>query len=131
MYRQFDLKPNHLPVSDQPGHRRRHRRRTRWRRTPRPRPRSLKCWRAAAAGAAEMDAYERVLGDAMAGDATLFAREDYVEEAWRIVDPVLKAETPVFQYEPQTWGPQRGRAGHAARRLAQPGDERVAEGSRR
>ena len=35
----------------------------------------------------EMDAYERVLGDAMAGDATLFAREDYVEEAWRIVDP--------------------------------------------
>ena len=38
----------------------------------------------------EMDAYERVLGDAMAGDATLFAREDYVEEAWRIVDPVLK-----------------------------------------
>ena len=39
----------------------------------------------------EMDAYERVLGDAMAGDSTLFAREDYVEEAWRIVDPVLKA----------------------------------------
>ena len=45
-------------------------------------------------GAGEMDAYERVLGDAMAGDATLFAREDYVEEAWRIVDPVLKAGTP-------------------------------------
>ena len=39
-------------------------------------------------GAEEMDAYERVLGDAMMGDATLFAREDYVEEAWRIVDPV-------------------------------------------
>src|SRR5581483_10092179 len=37
-------------------------------------------------GAGEMDAYERVLGDAMEGDATLFAREDYVEEAWRIVD---------------------------------------------
>jgi glucose-6-phosphate 1-dehydrogenase len=53
----------------------------------------------------EMDAYERVLGDAMAGDATLFAREDYVEEAWRIVDPVLKAGTPVYQYEPNTWGP--------------------------
>src|SRR5262249_27015230 len=34
-------------------------------------------------GADEMDAYERVLGDAMAGDATLFAREDYIEEAWR------------------------------------------------
>ena len=54
----------------------------------------------------EMDAYERVLGDAMAGDATLFAREDYVEEAWRIVDPVLKAGTPVYEYEPATWGPR-------------------------
>jgi glucose-6-phosphate 1-dehydrogenase len=53
----------------------------------------------------EMDAYERVLRDAMAGDATLFAREDYVEEAWRIVDPVLKANTPVYDYEPGTWGP--------------------------
>ena len=55
--------------------------------------------------AEEMDAYERVLGDAMAGDATLFAREDYVEEAWRIVDPVLKAGTPIHEYEPNTWGP--------------------------
>jgi len=55
--------------------------------------------------AGEMDAYERVLGDAMEGDATLFAREDYVEEAWRIVDPVLKSGTPVFEYEPNTWGP--------------------------
>jgi glucose-6-phosphate 1-dehydrogenase len=53
----------------------------------------------------EMDAYERVLGDALAGDATLFAREDYVEEAWRIVDPVLKGVTPVYEYEPNTWGP--------------------------
>ena len=52
-----------------------------------------------------MDAYERVLRDAMAGDATLFAREDYVEEAWRIVDPVLKANAPVYEYEPGTWGP--------------------------
>jgi glucose-6-phosphate 1-dehydrogenase len=55
--------------------------------------------------AEEMDAYERVLGDAMAGDATLFAREDYVEQAWRIVDPVLKQVTPVYQYDPKTWGP--------------------------
>ena len=55
--------------------------------------------------AKEMDAYERVLGDAMRGDQTLFAREDYVEEAWRIVDPVLKAGTPVQEYEPGTWGP--------------------------
>jgi glucose-6-phosphate 1-dehydrogenase len=53
----------------------------------------------------EMDAYERVLRDAMAGDATLFAREDYVEEAWRIVDPVLKGNTPVHEYDPCTWGP--------------------------
>ena len=53
----------------------------------------------------EMDAYERVLRDAMAGDATLFAREDYVEEAWRIVDPVLKASNPVYEYDPGTWGP--------------------------
>ena len=54
----------------------------------------------------EMDAYERVLGDAMQGDRMLFAREDYVEEAWRIVDPVLKAEADVFGYEPGTWGPK-------------------------
>jgi glucose-6-phosphate 1-dehydrogenase len=56
-------------------------------------------------GAGDMDAYERVLGDAMAGDPTLFAREDYVEEAWRIVDPVVKAGTPLSEYEPGTWGP--------------------------
>jgi glucose-6-phosphate 1-dehydrogenase len=56
--------------------------------------------------AGEMDAYERVLGAAMEGDATLFAREDYVEEAWRIVDPVLKANTAVYEYEPNTWGPK-------------------------
>jgi glucose-6-phosphate 1-dehydrogenase len=56
--------------------------------------------------AAEMDAYERVLGDAMAGDATLFARQDYVEEAWRIVDPILKLNTPVYEYAPGTWGPK-------------------------
>jgi glucose-6-phosphate 1-dehydrogenase len=56
--------------------------------------------------AAEMDAYERVLGAAMEGDATLFAREDYVEEAWRIVDPVLRMSTPVYQYQTNTWGPR-------------------------
>jgi glucose-6-phosphate 1-dehydrogenase len=53
----------------------------------------------------EMEAYERVLGDAMAGDTTLFARQDYVEEAWRIVDPVLKADTPLYEYEKGAWGP--------------------------
>jgi glucose-6-phosphate 1-dehydrogenase len=63
----------------------------------------------------EMEAYERVLGDAMAGDATLFAREDYVEEAWRIVDPVLNKITPVYPYEPKTWGPNE------AERVTPPG----------
>jgi len=56
-------------------------------------------------GTGEMDAYERLLASAMEGDATLFAREDYVEEAWRIVDPVLKSGTPIFEYETNTWGP--------------------------
>jgi glucose-6-phosphate 1-dehydrogenase len=55
---------------------------------------------------ADMDAYERVLGAAMEGDATMFAREDYVEEAWRIVDPVLKMSTPIHQYQANTWGPR-------------------------
>jgi len=64
----------------------------------------------------EMEAYERVLTDAMAGDATLFARQDYVEEAWRIVDPVLKAATPLYSYEPHTWGPTE-----ANTQLAPPG----------
>jgi len=54
----------------------------------------------------EMDAYERILADALQGDSMLFAREDYVEEAWRIVDPVLKVSTPVYEYEPGTWGPK-------------------------
>ncbi len=62
----------------------------------------LACHRPAAG---EMDAYERVLGDALRGDATLFAREDYVEQAWRVVDPVLRADTPVHAYAPGDWGP--------------------------
>ena len=41
----------------------------------------------------------------MAGDQTMFARQDYVEEAWRIVDPILESVTPVYEYEPGTWGP--------------------------
>jgi|SRR5580658_2441544 glucose-6-phosphate 1-dehydrogenase len=57
--------------------------------------------------AGDMDAYERVLGAAMEGDATLFAREDYVEEAWRIVDPILKQNTPVYPYAPNSWGPEK------------------------
>jgi glucose-6-phosphate 1-dehydrogenase len=58
------------------------------------------------AGSNEVDAYERVLTDAMAGDRTLFAREDYIEEAWRIVDPVLQAGTALHEYDPGTWGPK-------------------------
>ena len=61
--------------------------------------------------AGEMDAYERVLGDAMAGDPTLFAREDYVEEAWRIVDPVLKAGTPGVRIRTENLGARRSRTG--------------------
>jgi glucose-6-phosphate 1-dehydrogenase len=55
--------------------------------------------------AADMGDYERLLGAAMAGDNSLFAREDYVEEAWRIVDSVLKKGTPVYPYAPNSWGP--------------------------
>ena len=67
-----------------------------------------------------MDAYERLLGDALKGDSTLFAREDYVEEAWRIVDPVLKSDLQVSMYQPNTWGPRGRSEGLARRRLAKP-----------
>lgn len=53
----------------------------------------------------EMGPYERLLGDAANGDGTLFGREDSVEAAWRIVDPVLGNATPLTEYEPNTWGP--------------------------
>jgi len=53
----------------------------------------------------EMDAYERLLGDAMAGDATLFARQDSVEAAWAIVQPILGTSTRLHEYDPGTWGP--------------------------
>lgn len=53
----------------------------------------------------EMDAYERLLGDAMAGDGMLFAREDAVEAAWAVVQPILGDKTPPHPYKPGTWGP--------------------------
>ncbi|MDR3387670.1 MAG: glucose-6-phosphate dehydrogenase [Rudaea sp.] len=53
----------------------------------------------------EMMPYERLLGDAMRGDAALFTRGDAVEAAWRVVDPVLGNAAPVVGYEPDTWGP--------------------------
>lgn len=63
----------------------------------------------------EMEAYEELLDDAMHGNQMHFARQDYVEEAWRIVDPVLDNATPVHPYEPGTWGPSEANA------LAPPG----------
>ncbi len=54
----------------------------------------------------EMAPYERLLWDASRGDATLFARQDEVEAAWRVVDPVLNVTTPLYEYEPNTWGPR-------------------------
>ena len=53
----------------------------------------------------EMDAYERLLSDAMAGDGTLFAGQDSVEAAWAVVQPILGLATPVHAYQPGTWGP--------------------------
>jgi glucose-6-phosphate 1-dehydrogenase len=58
----------------------------------------------------EIEPYERVLTDAMIGDSSIFARQDYVEEAWRIVDPVMKADTPIYSYEPHSWGPKEAEA---------------------
>jgi glucose-6-phosphate 1-dehydrogenase len=55
--------------------------------------------------AGRMDAYERLLGDAIEGDATLFARQDVVEAAWAIVDPVIHGPSPMYDYEPGGWGP--------------------------
>ena len=53
-----------------------------------------------------MGDYERLLSDAMTGDATLFARQDVVEAAWAIIDPVIHGPSPMFDYEPGTWGPK-------------------------
>ena len=58
----------------------------------------------------ELDPYELLLGDAMKGDAFRFARVDYVDEAWRIVDPVLDSGGPVYTYDPGTWGPAQADA---------------------
>jgi len=49
--------------------------------------------------------YMRLLGDAMRGDPTLFNRQDAVEAAWRVIDPVLGNITPLHEYAPHTWGP--------------------------
>jgi glucose-6-phosphate 1-dehydrogenase len=56
-------------------------------------------------GTDELLPYEELLQDAMVGNSTWFARQDYVEEAWRILDPIVKNPPPVFPYEMGTWGP--------------------------
>jgi glucose-6-phosphate 1-dehydrogenase len=58
-------------------------------------------------GAEEMDAYERLIGDAMKGDLSLFSREDSAEAQWRVVDSILNSDTPVYDYDPRTWGPRQ------------------------
>ena len=63
----------------------------------------------------EVNAYEELLTEAIHGVASRFARQDYVEDSWRIVDPVLDDPTPPFRYEPGTWGPEE------ANRVAPPG----------
>ncbi len=59
---------------------------------------------------AETDPYAELLGDAMRGETFRFARQDYVEEAWRIVDPVLRGGAPPVVYEPGSWGPAEAQA---------------------
>jgi glucose-6-phosphate 1-dehydrogenase len=54
----------------------------------------------------EKSPYERLLGDAIRGDPSLFTQDACVEAAWRVVDPVLTAALPVLEYEPGTWGPR-------------------------
>jgi glucose-6-phosphate 1-dehydrogenase len=53
----------------------------------------------------DMEPYERLLGDAMRGDPILFARQDAVEAAWAIVEPLIHNTTPFYEYEPGSWGP--------------------------
>jgi glucose-6-phosphate 1-dehydrogenase len=53
-----------------------------------------------------LEPYDELLGDALAGDSFRFARQDYVEEAWRIVDPAIKGGTPLHMYDPGSWGPK-------------------------
>ncbi len=76
----------------------------------------------------EMEAYERLLADAMKGDQLLFVRQDAVEAQWAIVEPILGDCCPVQIYEPGTWGPTGcARAGGRYRRLARSGVGTLAE----
>ena len=64
--------------------------------------------------AGEQSPYERLLGDAMAGDPALFASEAAIEAAWRVVDPVLTAHAPAISYPQGSWGPKEADALMAA-----------------
>ena len=69
-----------------------------------------------------MRPYDRLIGAALSGERWLFARQDTVEAAWDVVQPVLGDVVPVHPYARGTWGPARGRLATATRRrLAQPG----------
>jgi glucose-6-phosphate 1-dehydrogenase len=61
-------------------------------------------------GHTEMAPYERLLGDAIDGDSALFTRDDCVEEAWRVLDPILGDAVPAHPYKPGTWGPKEADA---------------------
>ena len=67
--------------------------------------------------------YERLLGDALRGDAGLFTRDEAVEEAWRVVDPVLDLPAPVETYESGSWGPASARGMVAGEQWHDPGAE--------
>lgn len=56
-------------------------------------------------GTEDLLPYEELLGDAMVGNQTWFARQDYVEEAWRILEPILESPPPIYEYERGSWGP--------------------------
>jgi glucose-6-phosphate 1-dehydrogenase len=58
----------------------------------------------------EKSPYERLLGDAVKGDTSLFTQDDSVEAAWQVVDPILRGGLPVVEYEPGSWGPQQADA---------------------
>ncbi len=70
---------------------------------------------------AEMKAYERLLGDAIDGKAELYARQDAIEAAWRVIDPITGDATPVHTYEEKTWGPTEAQKLRAAGRLGRSG----------
>jgi glucose-6-phosphate 1-dehydrogenase len=82
-------------------------------------------------GSAELAPYERLLEDALKGDASLFAREDAVEAAWAVVEPVLGDAVPLRRYQPGTWGPEQARslmAGHGGWYDPRPGRDATAAG---